>query len=70
MNSFAQSSLYQTSPQAILDHARSLYDQEVFAATFFDNAQLLTSDLPIFQQKQAELHRALAAIQLQREDGL
>ena len=55
MNSFAQSSLYQTSPQAILDHARSLYDQEVFAATFFDNAQLLTSDLPIFQQKQAEL---------------
>uniref|UniRef100_UPI004048932F tetratricopeptide repeat protein n=1 Tax=Algoriphagus sp. TaxID=1872435 RepID=UPI004048932F len=70
MNSFAQSSLYQTSPQAILDHARSLYDQEVFAATFFDNAQLLTSDLPIFQQKQAELHRALAAIQLEREDGL
>ena len=70
LNSFGQSSLYQTSPQAILDHTRNLYGQEVFAATFYDNSQLLTSDLPIFQQKQAELHRALAAIQMQREDGL
>lgn len=70
MNSFAQSSLYQTSPQAILDHTRSLYDQEVFAATFYENSQLLTSDLSFSQHKQAELYRALAAVQLQREDGL
>ncbi len=70
LESFSQSSLYQTSPQQALDRSTVLFNQQVFAASLFDNAQLLTSDLAYSQKKQATLQQALSALQLDRGDGL
>lgn len=70
LESFSQSSLYQTSPQQALDRSTVLFNQQAFAASLFDNAQLLTSDLAYSQKKQATLQQALSALQLERPDGL
>ena len=70
LESFAQSSLYQSSAQFTLDRAASLHDQQLFAASLYENNQLLSTGLDLSQQKQAELQRALSALQLERPDGL
>lgn len=70
LESFSQSSLYQSSAQLGLDRAAHLYEQQLFAASLYYNTKLLTTGLDFSQQKQAELQRALAAIQLDRPDGL
>ncbi|MDA1269393.1 MAG: tetratricopeptide repeat protein [Bacteroidetes bacterium] len=70
LESFSQSSLYQSSSQLGIDLAESLYDQQLFAASLYDNNQLLATGLNLPQQKQAELQRALSALQLERPDGL
>lgn len=70
IESFSQSSLYQTSPQQALDRAAVLYDQLAFAASLQDNVQLLDLNLGVSQKKQAELYQALSALQLERPDGL
>ena len=70
LESFSQSSLYQTSPQPVLDRAAILYDQQAFAASFYDNTQLLAKDLTGSQKKQAALQQALSALQMDRPDGL
>ena len=70
LESYSQSSLYQTSSQQGLDRAASLFDQQLFAANLYDNNRLLASGLDFSQQKQAELQRALSAMQLERPDGL
>ena len=70
LESFAQSSLYQSSSQQGLDRAVILYEQQLFAASLYENNQLLSTVLDLSQQKQAELQRALSALQLERPDGL
>ena len=70
LESFAQSSLYQSSSQQGLDRATNLYEQQLFAANLYDNNKLLASGLDLSKQKQAELQRALSALQLDRPDGL
>jgi tetratricopeptide (TPR) repeat protein len=70
LESFAQSSLYQSSSQQGLDRAVILYEQQLFAASLYDNNKLLATGLDLSQQKQAELQRALSALQLERPDGL
>jgi hypothetical protein len=70
LESFAQSSLYQSSSQQGLDRATNLFEQQLFAANLYDNNKLLASGLDLSQQKQAELQRALSALQLDRPDGL
>jgi tetratricopeptide (TPR) repeat protein len=70
LESFSQSSLYQTSPQLALDRAASLYDQQVFASSFQEHTQLLAMDLSGSQKKQAALYQALSAMQSERADGL
>ena len=64
LESFSQSSLYQTSPQPVLDRAAILYDQQAFAASFYDNTHLVATDLSGSQKKQAALQQALAALQM------
>ncbi len=70
LESYSQSSLYQSSSQQGLDLASSLYDQQLFAANLYDNNRLLATGLNLTQQKQAELQRALSALKLERPDGL
>ena len=70
LESYSQSSLYQSSSQQSLDRAASLYNQKLFAANLYDNNRLLATGLDFTQQKQAELQRALSALQLDRPDGL
>ena len=55
LESYSQSSLYQSSSQHGLDLAASLYDQQLFAANLYDNNRLLATGLDLSQQKQAEL---------------
>ena len=66
---FPQSTLYQTSPQHALDYHLELFDKELFAASSFENSRLLNHTLSGEQQKSAELHRAMAALQLESPDG-
>lgn len=70
LESFSQSSLYQTSPQQALDRAANLYDQQSFAASLLDNNQLFLSGLAATQKRQVALLQALSALQLERPDGL
>ena len=70
LESYSQSSIYQSSSQQSLDQASSLYDQQLFAANLYENNRLLATGLDLSQQKQAELQRALSALQLERPDGL
>ncbi|MCM0041891.1 MAG: tetratricopeptide repeat protein [Algoriphagus sp.] len=70
LESFSQSSLYQTSSQQALDRATILFNQQVFAASLLDNAQLITSDLSYSQKKQATLQQSLSSLQMERPDGL
>lgn len=70
LESFSQSSLYQRSTQQGLDLAANLFEQQIFAANLYDNSKLLARGLNLSQQKQAELQRALSALQLNRPDGL
>ncbi|TDQ18795.1 tetratricopeptide repeat protein [Algoriphagus boseongensis] len=69
VEAFAQSTLYQTSPQQILDYNLELFDKQLFAASAFDNSRLINHTLTGEQQKSAELHRAMAALQLESPDG-
>ncbi len=69
VEAFSQSTLYQTSPQQVLDHQLELFDKQLFSATLYDNSRLLNQNLTGEQQKSAELHRAMAALQLESPDG-
>ena len=69
VEAFSQSTLYQTSPQQVLDHQLELFDKQLFSATLYDNSRLLNQNLTGEQQKSVELHRAMAALQLESPDG-
>jgi tetratricopeptide (TPR) repeat protein len=69
VDAFSQSTLYQTSPQQALDYQLELFDKQLFSASLYDNSRLLSQDLSSEQQKSAELHRAMAALQLESPDG-
>lgn len=69
MEAFSQSTLYQTSPQFPLDHNLELFDKQLFSASLFDNTQLLDKNLTSEQVKSVELHRAMAALQIESPDG-
>ena len=69
MEAFSQSTLYQTSPQFPLDHNLELFDKQFFSASLFDNTQLLDNTLNSEQAKLVELHRAMAALQIESPDG-
>jgi tetratricopeptide (TPR) repeat protein len=66
---FAQSTLYQTSPQQSLDHNLELFDKQLFSASLFDNSRLLNQNINSEQYKSADLHRAMSALQLESPDG-
>lgn len=69
MEAFTQSTLHQTSPQFPLDHNLELFDKQLFSASLFDNTQLLDKNLNSEQKKSIELHRAMAALQIESPDG-
>ncbi len=69
VEAFSQSTLYQTSPQQALDYQLELFDKQLFSASLYDNSRLLDQNLSSEQQKSAELHRAMAALQLESPDG-
>jgi tetratricopeptide (TPR) repeat protein len=66
---FSQSTLYQTSPQKALDEQLELFDKQLFSANIYDNSRILNQSLSDEQQKSAELHRAMSALQLGSPDG-
>lgn len=66
---FAQSTLYQKSPQNSLDHAFELFDKELFAASLYDHSSSLQLPLNFEQDKSAELHRAISALELESPNG-
>jgi len=66
---FSQSSLYQTSPQRSLDHNHELFDKQLFSASLFDNSNLLAQKINSEQYKSADLHRSMAALQIESPDG-
>lgn len=69
LDSFAQSSLYQSSKQQTLDHNLELFDKQLFSASLYDNTRLVDEPVSSEQNKSAELHRAMAALQLASPDG-
>lgn len=69
VDSFSQSTLYQTSSQQTLDYQLELFDKQLFSAVLYDNSHLLTQNLSPEQHKSAELHRAMAALQIESPDG-
>ncbi len=69
VEAFSQSTLYQTSPQKTLDHNLELFDKQLYAASLYDNTRLIGTNLNSEQGKSAELHRAMAALQLESPDG-
>lgn len=69
VDAFSQSTLYQTSPQQALDYQLELFDKQLFSAVLYDNSHLLSQNLNGEQQKSAELHRAMAALQIESPDG-
>jgi tetratricopeptide (TPR) repeat protein len=69
VEAFPQSTLYQTSPQVNLDYNLELFDKQLFAASSFENSRLINHTLTGEQQKSAELHRAMAALQIESPDG-
>ncbi|GAA0877149.1 hypothetical protein GCM10009119_01170 [Algoriphagus jejuensis] len=68
-DAFSQSTLYQTSPQQTLDYNLELFDKQLFSASLYDNSRLISQELNGEQQKSAELHRAMAALNIESPDG-
>lgn len=68
-DAFSQSTLYQTSPQQALDYHLELFDKQLFSTSLYDNSRLLNQNLTSEQQKSAELHRAMAALEIESPDG-
>lgn len=69
VDAFSQSTLYQTSSQQSLDYNLELFDKQLFSASLYDNSRLLNQNLNGEQQKSAELHRAMAALEIESPDG-
>jgi tetratricopeptide (TPR) repeat protein len=69
VDAFSQSTLYQTSSQQALDYHLELFDKQLFSASLYDNTRLLNQNLNGEQQKSAELHRAMAALEIESPDG-
>jgi tetratricopeptide (TPR) repeat protein len=69
VDAFSQSTLYQTSTQQALDYHLELFDKQLFSASLYDNSRLLSQNLTDQQQKSVELHRAMAALQIESPDG-
>jgi tetratricopeptide (TPR) repeat protein len=69
VDAVAQSTLYQTSPQQALDYQLELFDKQLFSAVLYDNSRLLAQNLSGEQEKSAELHRAMSALQVESPDG-
>lgn len=65
----SQSTLYQTGYQRLLDEYAELFDKQLFAGNLYDNTRLLAESLNSEQEKNAELLRAMSALQLERPDG-
>ncbi|HSF52567.1 MAG TPA: tetratricopeptide repeat protein, partial [Algoriphagus sp.] len=69
VDAFSQSTLYQTSTQQALDYHLELFDKQLFSTSLYDNSRLLDQPLSGEQQKSAELHRAMSALQIESPDG-
>ena len=69
VESFSQSTLYQTGQQQALDYHFELFDKQLFSASLYDNARLLSESLTDEQRKNAQLNRAMSALQLESPDG-
>ena len=70
LNVSAQSTLYQSGSQVLLDQNLEFFDKQLFSASSFENSRLLRqANLSGEQQKSAELHRAMSALELESPDG-
>lgn len=69
LEAYSQSSLYQTSPQQKLDHNLELFEKQLFSASIYDNTRLLDKPVNSGQAKNAELNRAMAALQVESPGG-
>lgn len=70
LESYSQSSLYQTGHRQSLDRQLILLDRQLFSAALYDAERLLAELLPPEQAQAAALNRAIAALQLSRPDGV
>ena len=68
-DAFSQSTLYQTGSQQALDYNLELFNKQLFSASLYDNSRLLDQNLNGEQEKSAELHRAMAALEIESPDG-
>lgn len=66
---YSQSTLYQTGQQQALDYHLELFDKQLFSASLYDNTRLLAESLTEEQRKNAQLNRAMSALQLESPDG-
>jgi tetratricopeptide (TPR) repeat protein len=69
LKAYSQSTLYQTSPQLTLDHNLELFDKKLFSTSLYDNSRILEQKLTNQQASSSELHRAMAALQIESPDG-
>jgi tetratricopeptide (TPR) repeat protein len=69
VDAFSQSTLYQTGSQQALDYNLELFDKQLFSASLYDNSRLLDHPLNGEQERSAELHRAMAALEIESPDG-
>lgn len=69
VEAFSQSTLYQTGQQQALDYHLELFDKQLFSASLYDNTRLLAESLTEEQRKNAQLNRAMSALQLESPDG-
>ena len=69
VEAFSQSTLYQTGQQQALDYHFELFDKQLFSASLYDNTRLLAESLTEEQRKNAQLNRAMSALQLESPDG-
>ncbi|WP_026954215.1 tetratricopeptide repeat protein [Algoriphagus vanfongensis] len=65
----AQSTLYQTSPQRLLDEQFELFDKQLFSAALLENQQIQNLPLSAEQSRSGQLHAAMSALQLESPDG-
>ncbi len=68
-NTYSQSGLYQTSDQKSIDHSLELFEKQLFSASLYDNTRVLDQPVSGEQSKSAELHRAMAALEVESPDG-
>lgn len=69
VEAFSQSTLYQTGQQQALDYHLELFDKQLFSSSLYDNTRLLAESLTEEQRKNAQLNRAMSAVQLESPDG-